>query len=487
MQVPTVTVLVGPNNSGKSLALREVEGWCWNSDAQRSVIEEITLEYPESADEAIALVETYKTSPPPNQAETPDHVWIGLPTFRTPDGGQIHEDVPLERVRAAVTQPNLRHVRHFLARLFTIRLDGRTRFSLSDPKPSGDLQGHPQNHFWALFKNDDAREQVRRATEEAFGLHFVIDPTGMTQFRARLSARPPADKMEEQALDARARAFHAAASPISGLSDGVQSFTGLVSAILSLPHSILLVDEPEAFLHPPLARRLGRNLTEIAAQRSATMLVSTHSAEFVMGCIEASQDVRIVRMTFEAGVATARSIEPAPLSSLMQDPLLRSAQALRGLFHRAVVVTEADKDRAFYEEINHRLTGVGRGIGDCLFLNAQNWQTIPKLVAPLRRLGIPALGVVDCDVLEADHWDSLLNMLNLADAERASLEQQVASVREHLRAIPDEADGRRPCKQNGIACLDPPDKAQAEALLNKLAEYGLLVVPVGNSNAGCLI
>ena len=35
-----------------------------------------------------------------------------------------------------------------------------------------------------------------------------------------------------------------------------------------------------------------------------------------------------------------------------------------------------------------------RGIGDALFANAQNKQTIRRLVAPLRRLGIPAAAIV---------------------------------------------------------------------------------------------
>ncbi len=151
--VPTVTVLVGPNNSGKSLALREVENWCWNVEEQRKVIAEVEVSFPTSANDGIELIEKFKTDPPPNQAQAADHIWIGLPTFR----GQnpvLHEQVSLNSLRSAIEGNNLGGMRQVLTRPYTIRLDGRTRFSLSDPKPAGDLQSHPQNHLWALFQDE---------------------------------------------------------------------------------------------------------------------------------------------------------------------------------------------------------------------------------------------------------------------------------------------------------------------------------------------
>lgn len=86
----------------------------------------------------------------------------------------------------------------------------------------------------------------------------------------------------------------------------------------------------------------------------------------------------------------------------MQNPLLRSIGVFNALFYNAVVVTEADADRAFYQEINERLLKEKdpRGIEGCLFLNAQNKQTVWDIVKPLRDLGIPAVGIVDIDVIK---------------------------------------------------------------------------------------
>ena len=45
---------------------------------------------------------------------------------------------------------------------------------------------------------------------------------------------------------------------------------------------------------------------------------------------------------------------------------------MSGLFYNHVIVTEADADRAFYQEINNRLCRFteDRGISNALFLNA---------------------------------------------------------------------------------------------------------------------
>src|SRR5437660_6602704 len=87
---------------------------------------------------------------------------------------------------------------------------------------------------------------------------------------------------------------------------------------------------------------------------------------------------------------------------LMLNPLLRSTGVLSGLFYEFVVVTEADADRAFYQEVNERLLRFKPewGIPNCLFINAQNKQTLRTIIRPLRKLGIPAVGVADVDVLK---------------------------------------------------------------------------------------
>ena len=327
--------------------------------------------------------------------------------------------------------------------------------------------------FWALFKDDHAREEVRRFTDEAFGAHYVIDPTGMTQFRARLSKRKPTRKTEEQALDSRSQSFHNKAPLITTLGDGYRASIGLISAVMSLPHRILLVDEPEAFLHPTLARHVGRVLAETARKRSASLVAATHSSDFLYGCIQAEPNLRIIRLTFQEEKATARSIEPSRILHMMSDPLLRSANTLRAMFFKSVIVTEGDADRAFYDEINYRLQQSNSGIEDAVFLNAQNWQTIPRIVAPLREIGVPAAAVFDFDVvMDKDFkciWELFFGHPNLKE-----LQQRRTHVKEVM-----EKRGRKECKRHGLNLFRNDERQSIEEFISISAEFGIYFVPVG--------
>jgi predicted ATPase len=77
--------------------------------------------------------------------------------------------------------------------------------------------------------------------------------------------------------------------------DGIRSFVGISLALLILKRSLFLIDEPEAFLHPPQAFRIGAFIGEQAKQ-SRQIIIATHSVDVLRGILSRSQDVDIVRI-----------------------------------------------------------------------------------------------------------------------------------------------------------------------------------------------
>ncbi len=142
---------------------------------------------------------------------------------------------------------------------------------------------------------------------------------------------------------------------------------------------------------------------------------------------------------------------------------------------------QSDSDRSFYDEVNRRLTETGRGVDDTLFLNAQNWQTIPRIAGPLRRVGIPAAAVLDFDVLANDqNWSDIFDMLNLSpDKHTTALESGRATCKSYLDAIPDQPGKKKPFKTEGMYALTGNERDATEKLLDRLASYGVFVVPIG--------
>lgn len=468
-----VTVFVGPNNSGKSKILSEINRFCTTGQMNTTDVIVDKVEFNLFTD-AVAEDKIARVTLKPHAAESvlPDRVIVGKRGARH----QVNRQQLIEAFKNTNTQAN-RFCQWYL-QYNTLILDGKSRISLINQQAAGDLQLPPHTSFQVLFRDDTRRAEVRRIIHEAFSAYFAIDPTLLGQLRLRLSPRAPASHIEERGIHDEAVRFHAGSLPIEETSDGVKAFTGIITEIIAGDPTVLLIDEPEAFLHPSLAFKLGDEIARASLGSEKRMFVSTHSPNFVMGCIQSGAPVNIVRLTYRGGVATARVLPNDDILRLMRNPLLRSTGVLSGLFYEFVVVTEADADRAFYQEINERLQRYKPelGIPNCLFINAQNKQTVQTIIRPLRELGIPAAGVVDIDMLKegGSVWGSFLESAFVPEIERNSLSTARSAVKQRF-----DQTGKNMKREGGIQLLAAGDREATNNLLERLTEYGLFVVPHG--------
>ena len=359
-----VTVFVGPNNSGKSKILTEIHQYCTSGrrNIANVLVEQISFESL-SQDAAEERVQHVTLRPHATETLRPDHVIVGKRGHR--------QEIPRELLVRSLLDTNARisEFCQWYLTYNTLILDGKSRISLINDQKAGDLQQPPQTSFQVLFRDNEQRAEVRRIVHDAFDTYLVIDPTNLGTLRLRLSPDEPISELQERGIHEGAVQFHGAALPIQEASDGVKAFTGIITEIITGDPVILLIDEPEAFLHPALSFNLGKEIALASSGSEKRLFVSTHSPHFVMGCIQSGIPVNIVRLTYRNSVATARVLTSQELLPLMRNPLLRSTRVLDGLFYEFVVVTEADTDRAFYQEVNERLLRFKPewGIPNCLF------------------------------------------------------------------------------------------------------------------------
>ncbi|MGO7344600.1 ATP-dependent endonuclease [Rhizobium johnstonii] len=473
LSLPTkgITIFVGANNSGKSLVLREIEAAFATHPfpAGLKILMDYEVVWPtsENLDARIAKAKSLQQPGLPL-----GHIVLGR---HSPGGGLEAQQVPEAQLRSIADSKADKHwITTQYLRWGVIRLDGRSRFVLTNDQKGGDLLGPPQNVLAHLFLDTEARKSVRALIKDAFNLYLVIDPTNLGQLRIRLSQEPPLD--DEQSLNPQAREYHGRALHIKDASDGVQAFTGIVTAVRSGEFHTILVDEPEAFLHPPLARKLGRNLAALTTERGAALLASTHSSDFLMGCIQASTSVRVVRLEYSGGKSRARMIDPDVLATLLKRPLMRSANVISGLFHDGVVVLESDNDRAFYSEIYHRITEAVSGYPSILFINAQNKQTIRDIIGPLRQFGVPAAAIPDIDFLKdgGKTWTDWLRAAQVPEALHVGYGQQRAAIHDAIKAT-----GRDMKTEGGLDLLDRGNREAADQFVRNLRDYGIFPVPRG--------
>ncbi|MEJ7759544.1 MAG: AAA family ATPase [Gemmatimonadaceae bacterium] len=471
--VTPVTVFVGPNNSGKSRILSEIDQYCRSGQKNTTtlVLDELTF-MGLNATAAAETVSHITLTPNPSEALQVDHILVGARGGRQ----QVHRANLLQSIQNPSS--NVAGFCQWFLTYSTLMLDGRNRINLVNQQAGGDLQNQPQSSFQVLFRDNAKRNEVRRIVADAFGTHFVLDPTNLGQLRIRLSPRPPANEREERGIHKQAVTFHGAAQSIDEASDGVKAFTGIVTELMAGDPRVLLIDEPEAFLHPSLAFKLGHEVSRAALGSEKRVFASTHSSMFVMGCIQSGAPVNIIRLTYRGGVATARTLPSNEILELMRNPLLRSTNVMSGLFYEFVVVAESDADRAFYQEVNERLLRFKPewGIPNCLFINAQNKQTVPTILRPLRKLGIPAAGIVDVDVLKEGGtvWTNFLTGAYVPELSHRALATQRSAIKLAM-----DGTGLNMKQDGGLTILTEPDREAAQNLFDQLAGYGLFAIPGG--------
>lgn len=463
---PAVTIFVGPNNSGKSTVLREIAQFSSQGQATRTILD--GLKFRGHTTEAVdAIIESWTDGPRhPGEVDHAEHAYLKYGPWRT------HIHIP--SFRQALQDPDVYvngFAQYYAARHVLI-LDGPSRIGLTAAQDRGDLKD-PQSSFARLLTDDSRRRLLRDVLFDAFGLYLGLDISEGALIQLRYGSTSPPN---ERAVEDTTLEWMKNARPVAQWSDGMKAFTGMLLALRAGDPKIMIIDEPEAFLHPTLAYKLGREIAQTASQGDKQVFVSTHSSQFLMGAIQSGAKVSVVRLTYQEGSATARMISNDDIRVMMQEPILRSANALSGVFYEGVVVTEADADRAFYQELNERLLAkeAGRGSPNTLFLNANGKDSVNKIVGPLRSLGIPVAVVVDIDALNPEtNFPVLLEAINYPKP-HDSIKLERSVVWSDLIS-----DGKKPKSDGGIALLNGVTKEKAENLFDRLDQYGLFILRNG--------
>ncbi|MEG4574138.1 AAA family ATPase [Microcoleus sp. N3A4] len=182
--------------------------------------------------------------------------------------------------------------------------------------------------------------------------------------------------------------------------DGMRSFVGVLLTACISNNSMLFIDEPEAFLHPPQARLLGKMLARDLPD-NRQLFLATHSEDFLKGLLDANvPNLKIVRIQRSGSINTVSVLDSQDIESIWNDSLLRHSNVLNGLFHTKVVICESDSDCRFYSAILSSLyDNTNEIIPDILFIHCGGKHRIPVVIKSLTKLNVPMKVVSDFDIL----------------------------------------------------------------------------------------
>lgn len=400
-----VVVFVGPNNAGKSRALRDIRTLVvtQNGEAGQVVIE-VEAEYRGSPDDLLAKFHADRAI---HQGYGGDVVEMG------PDGGQ-HQ---LVHLLSWWPTGNPRAV----APYFILLADTENRLAASRPTEALNLYDqHPVKPLHSLYATPAMEDRLNAISVEAFRSGLILDTwAGGSQWSIRVGEieRPNTPRPGQDYLDELAQL-----PLLHEQGDGVRSMIGLLLVLMTGHQTISLLDEPEAFLHPPQARFLGKLLSEDSLTSGRTTFLSTHSADVVHGILEGPASTTVVRIRREGTQNIAAVLDNDAVRRLWSDPLLRYSNLLEGLFTDAVVICESDADCKFFASIRDSLPApaANERRADLLFTSCGGKHRMHVGVTALRAASVPVAVIGDFDVL--NEWATLLRLVKSAGGEASDFE-----------------------------------------------------------------
>lgn len=162
---------------------------------------------------------------------------------------------------------------------------------------------------------------------------------------------------------------------------------------------LLLIDEPELYLHPQGVRRLRQALSRLA-ESGFQVVFSTHSP--LMLSRENAADTVLVGKNADTGVITQK-----PLRYAVEEALSNAESQSRALFELGnlvdiyfadrVVLCEGKTDRRLLPLAYERLFQQTAELDHVAFVSLGSCSDIPKALPVLAAMGIPACAVVDLD------------------------------------------------------------------------------------------
>lgn len=503
-----VTVIVGANNAGKSTFLREIFEQAKAEDRtsrpKGHIIANCDLRVEGTYDDLVATLkdEGAYFSRDPN---TKGYKVSGqlIPEARLPHNWRAVADLYSNSLGQ-------------LAQYFIYYVNATNRTAGISPAPRRpDIADPPESPMHLLEDNPEMLEMIRSICRKVFRQTLTLDRlSNNVQLRVGETnvPAPPIDNVTREYRDSLV-----ALEPLQGQGDGMTALLGLLVPIICGNHNVALIDEPEAFLHPPQARMVGTILGELAAQRDMQVLVATHDRNILIGLLESRAPVSVIRLDRRAPSTRIHRLDYLRVRELWDDPVLRYSNLLDGLFHHVVVLCEAERDCTFYAaslDIASGSSELDFAPGDVLFIPSGGKDGFPGMVKALKAVSVPVVTVPDIDALNDKNkirllvdamggdWNLLESSYNIATEQFRHPRQRIANgqilqaVRAALTPILDEVYTRETeelvkaamrsapspwedLKRYGINAWRGQARGEASKMIAQLQELGIVLVKAG--------
>lgn len=397
-----VTIVVGPNNAGKSALLSGIQAELARTptsqqDYPTAPVDSIRVRMP-PFDEFLSRLGARGTLYPAGRQRNGSV--LTQPTYFFLNGQQIPETVVHGLYRSAP---------HFgqLAGVIALHMgpEGRGGPLYSTNVPDMMIQEQALQPLQQLWTSRALQRKISGYMMRAFGRDLVVNRHAGATVHLHMGSIDVPEPTLGDDESYRAYLNEAALLPLlSAQGAGMQAFMGTMLTLAAHTYDIVLLDEPETFLHPPQARLLGEVVMEMSRDGDFQVIAATHSDDFVQGVISAargSSEVSIARITRPSDAENrVAQVAADSIRSLYQDPLMRYSRIIDGIFYKGTVICEAESDCTYYSA---SLAAVEEADGlpasDILFSHCGGKDRMVRAFAALKAAAVPTAVIADIDLL----------------------------------------------------------------------------------------
>lgn len=482
-----IIIFTGANNAGKSQVLKDIDELMSNKTAQGVVLTSLVLDF---TGDILEKIENYKKK----------------------DG--FYHLLGNSYQRVEDFQNMWKNKDQRFSQGFKNFLNTETRLGLSKTSPSFDvLNADPTTPVQRIYKNDELEKTISDLFHEAFNEYLILNRGGGSMIPVHVGLPPKKDVGEERCSTSYLEKL-IKLPLLEKQGDGMRSFAGILFDVFTTNKTVTMIDEPEAFLHPPQARLLGRMLVK-NKPNNRQLFISTHSEDFLKGLLDADSDnVKIVRISRNENTNNIKILENEDVKKLWSDSILRYSNILSGLFHSKVVICESDTDCRFYQAMLDALyEGKDMVSPDILFIHCGGKERFKTVIPALKALDVKTIVVADFDVLNKEEtfksicekvgiewenvnskWKSVFDTVKSQSVQldKAVAQREVNAILdgitssqlsdddiEKIRAKLKAPSAWSMPKKQGMSFFSGPTYSDLEDLMKICKSHGFLIVPIG--------
>ncbi len=509
-----INIVIGANNSGKSQFLKEIRSTILGNtdgpkgpyvyEANNVIIDSIDLSIPKNAED---LDGSYGLT---------GHVVRGMNGWRvrdfcnigtqlSPSSGYTYRSLPCsfslqDDWRACLNnllQPNetdhsleekerQRQILQFLGPMFVDYAGTEDRLLLSIGEPARGVRDDSYNTLSAALDVDDTCSTISETVKRLFHKDIALDNTTSRQSVVPVVSEDFSGYRNSQNSSVKLT-YMQNATQLRNEGDGFRSYVTILLTVMGASKPILLVDEPEAFLHPTYAMELGKQLGTMLAESDALQnaFISTHSSYFLQGILDsAASGLSLIRLKRNGGKSTFNILDKDKIETL-KNRSDYSPQYIDALFSKRAILVEAPRDAIIYSAICDKISEIDNPI----FVSTNGKDAFKGVKEFYAASGLPCRCICDFDIIN-DH-DKFKNLMKAFSVD-VEVRQRALNAADALKKIYRDLAIQKTSNKKDLASLikerykkdvfiDIPESLRQDCRnsLRDLIRFGIYVLTTG--------